>query len=219
MHLEIYNGATTARASIKVGDYCNLLPSFMKDYDSYGLSQSEFTKEQYEDLIKRQIDIRVKEKAKPDTSPRVRPDDMWSYFRIEWYEDDKMYDVYLPDKHLEKVQYIFTGDRVIINPNRIEKIFNTYSLADREEDEEKFRDVYRKWTKEKTPFRVASMYYMERPTSGHDYTHFSNDWCVLENEDMNNYDFIEYVALPEWVLLKPMYGGNKKPQIKKFLNY
>jgi len=192
---------------VKKGDFCNLLPSFMKDYDSYDLSQSEFTKEQYIDLINKQIDIRVKDKIKKG---------WWSYFRIEWYDDDKMYDLYLPDKHLKIIQYIFDGDRVIINPTKIEDVITTYNFTDSGtvEDEKTVHDIYRNWAKNKTVFKVLSMY-----STGEPYDKFSNNWCVLQNNDIENHDLIKYVALPDWVLIKPIYAYNKKQQIKKFINY
>jgi hypothetical protein len=211
MDLKFYETKRKGKVSnIPIGEYCNLLPSFMKDYNSYNLEEnSDFTKEQYIDLINKKIDIRVKRKARPTYDDLELKENWWSYFRIEWYDDDKMYNFFLPDKHLKIVRYIEEGDIVILNPHRIESILDSYRLEDDTEEDINNKEKYKKWAKNKTQFKVKQVYDNVDPI----YNLFSNVWCVLNSKDIDH-----DIYLPDWVLIKPVYSG-KKPIIRNIHNF
>ena len=212
MEFEIYKENLPDNITVEVGDFCNLLPSFMEVYDPD--DYPEFTKEQFIDLINREIDMRVKEKAviKDIASPFIN---LYSYFRIEWYEDGKMYDLYLPDKHLKIKRYIFEGDTVIIDPVKVKWILQYYTLSDDEDKKKELEEIYYNWAKNRTSFKVSSMYVGESEV----YKKFSKWWCVLDNKEIKDNPIVEYVSLPDWCLIKPLNAYNKKPLIKKFHNY
>jgi len=214
MEFEIYKGNLPDNITVEVGDFCNLLPSFMEIYNSE--DYPGFTKEQFIDLIQRQIDMRVKEKAviKDVSSPLVN---LYSYFRIEWYDDDdKMYDLYLPDNHLKIKRYIFEGDSVVIDPKKIETVLQYYTLDEDEDKQKELKELYYTWARNRTSFKVDNMHVGESQV----YKKFSNWWCILENKkEIEENPLVEYVSLPDWCLIKPLNAYNKKPLIKKFHNY
>ena len=53
MNIKIYDKIDPHGLKVKPGDFCNVLPSFMEDYDPD--SNPEFDKKQFIDLINRQM--------------------------------------------------------------------------------------------------------------------------------------------------------------------
>lgn len=224
MELEKYSGLLPRSLDIRPGDFCNVLPEFIRDLDKYDIVNNSFTKEQFVDLITRQIDIRVISKAKLTTTKSIPiGDNWWSYFRIEWYDDSLMYDLYIPDKYLKTVRYIYKGDYVVINKNKLEQVFDTFMYGDTPDQKEYEKNRYKKAADDKLVLEVTATIREVEPK----YNKFSNWWVIAtdnnyiptkEEEEENNYIGKIY-QLPDWCLDKPAYMKNKKPVIKKYFNY
>jgi len=210
----ITNKIVLSDLKIKIGDFCNLLPSYMGVYNPD--DNPDFSKEQFIDLIKRQIDIRVKSKAKAilKEGESTIEKNRYSYFRIEWYEDDKMYDLYLPDEHLKGIRYIFPGDWVIINPTKLEKFINQYNFSDNEEENAELIIDIKAMAKNKEKLYVERMNTYDEP-----YNKFSNWWAVLRLNEYEKQPNDYFLYISDWCLEKPIYLHNKKPTIKKLFNY